>query len=60
MLIAGDDDYPGVQQLRELLKQNEVPFFDKTLLGMKHDWRGDWLEAMVSLLMQTDPSVVHP
>jgi Putative esterase len=51
VLLTGSDDYSGVKELRSLLRQNQIPFRDQTLPGMKHDWRGDWLDTMVRMLV---------
>ena len=52
VVMTGNDDYAGVKQLRELLSKYDVPFQTKTLRVMPHDWRGQWLEELVSSITE--------
>lgn len=54
VVFTGSDQHAGVQQLRELLTHHRIPFQTRTLAGMKHDWRGDWLESIVQTMLHPD------
>ena len=46
-LYSSNEKHAGVEQLCSLLQENSIPFCYKVLAGMKHAWRGEWLEPML-------------
>jgi len=50
LVWSGNEEYEGVNALKRSLREEGVPFEEKTMQGMGHSWRDPWLPQMAQAL----------